>query len=219
MGYLQDHQHLVEQETEARKAQQIHAVLRHFLRIDDMSDLTCLHLGCTGGEITKEISSSFKHTTGLDIDLESIQFAHSNYGTPDKTFLLGDAAALPFAAQTFDVVICNHIYNYVHFPEHMMAEIERVMTCNGCCYFAATQFAHDAAGYPTRNLDYFRLRKLLRNFDIKDYTINVLTAPQTFQMRMGGLLPNIARRLPRAILSLLLPIFPSFIFVLKRKNQ
>ena len=101
----------------------------------------------------------------------------------------------------------------------MIQEINKVLTSNGCCYFAATQFAKDTAGYKTNNLNYFGIRELINCFTVKDYTIKVLTNPDTFHMRIRGLIPAIIRLLPIPLLSILIPIFPSFIFILSKKDS
>ena len=43
---------------------------------------------------------------------------------------------LPFADASFEVVICNHIYEHVPDAPRMMAEIARVLRPGGTCYFA-----------------------------------------------------------------------------------
>ena len=44
---------------------------------------------------------------------------------------------LPFGDESFDIVICSHVYEHVPDPERMFDQIHRVLKPGGVCYFSA----------------------------------------------------------------------------------
>src|SRR5919109_5463651 len=44
----------------------------------------------------------------------------------DRPLVIADVAALPFADNSFDVVICSHVLEHVEDPDAALAELERV---------------------------------------------------------------------------------------------
>lgn len=216
MGYFSDHQDIISVEQEEQKARQILAIVRAAadgLRVEAME---CLHVGCTEGAITGFLAGDMKRITGVDFDEESIRFAQENYGRDNCRFRCEDATALSFHPESFDLVVCNHVYNYVSSARDLANEIHRVLKNGGLCYFAATQFGRDKSGYNTRNLSYRNLRKLVACFDTEDYTIEVLRNPDVYCLHKKNLLAVVGRAL-HFILLPLLAFFPSYIWIL-RKN-
>jgi SAM-dependent methyltransferase len=51
--------------------------------------------------------------------------------SPGVTLVAGDAAALPFADGSFEVVVSQYLLDIVHDPAHVMAEINRVLAPGG----------------------------------------------------------------------------------------
>jgi ubiquinone/menaquinone biosynthesis C-methylase UbiE len=72
---------------------------------------------------------------GMDIDQEAIQYAQNHSSSPNVQFLIADSMALSFRNNSFDVIVCNHIYEHVPYADKMMDEIYRVLKVNGFCYF------------------------------------------------------------------------------------
>ena len=82
---------------------------------------------------------------------------------PDLTYVVGDAAALPFAATTFDLVLMIEVLQHLPDPARALAEARRVLAPGGVLVLTARQ-AWRTHGAPN---DYFRftrygLEQLLR---------------------------------------------------------
>ena len=217
MGYFEDHQNHFSIKNERAKARQVIAILEDALGEEKLGRCTCLHVGCTEGTITLALADHMRSTVGLDVDLASIEFAKRHYENARCSFAHGDATELPFDGEMFDIVVCNHIYNYVSNSQAMINEIHRVLRGNGICYFAATQFGKDQAGYPTNNLNFQQLRKLVANkFSVIDYTIAVLKQPDLFKMRLSNFKTAIASCF-HVLLMPVISFFPSYIWILRKQ--
>jgi SAM-dependent methyltransferase len=74
-------------------------------------------------------------------------FAHCEYyaqdfaKTPDLPYgsldTISDIVALPFASNTFDVVICTEVFEHILYPFESLREIQRVLKPNGQLIFSA----------------------------------------------------------------------------------
>jgi ubiquinone/menaquinone biosynthesis C-methylase UbiE len=71
--------------------------------------------------------------TGLDISRTFIRIARENAvrGGVDVDFREGDAAAMPFAAEAFDVVVCRAAFKNFSDPVGALREMHRVLRSGG----------------------------------------------------------------------------------------
>lgn len=103
----------------------------------DLPRARLLDLGASHGLITLELAGACADTVGIDVDQQAIAAAGaSTRGRSSPVFLVASGQALPFAAASFDVVVCNHVYEHVPDAGALMAEIHRVLVPGGTCYFA-----------------------------------------------------------------------------------
>jgi ubiquinone/menaquinone biosynthesis C-methylase UbiE len=85
------------------------------------------------------------HVTGLDISRTFVQIASENAKQAGVSvdFQQGDVAVMPFAAESFDLVICQAAFkNFVH-PASALHEVHRVLRSGG------TAVIHDMSGEAT----------------------------------------------------------------------
>jgi SAM-dependent methyltransferase len=113
----------------ARKADKIRAVLEQGGDIVD-SNIRLLVIGCSYGHILKSLTPASGFGASPVYDKNTGDNQHN------IVFIRADAENLPFLSHSFDVVICNHVYEHADSPECMISEIGRVLTDTGICYFA-----------------------------------------------------------------------------------
>ena len=225
-----------------RKARTMVAVLQDCLEAP-LKSMSLLNVGGSAGIIDNVLADHFASVVGIDIDVRAVEHARQNYGKPNLSFHVCDALALGFADHAFDVVICSQVYEHVPDPEKMMAEIFRVLRPGGVCYFAANnrlmwnephynlpllavmpgtladvyvRLAGRAPYYHERHYTYWGLRRLVRRFVIRDYTLLIISAPQRYHadymIRPGTVQALIARFLAAYLYWLI----PGYIWVLEK---
>src|SRR3989344_6158839 len=101
-----------------------------------LNNFKCLDIGCSAGLITKFISKNFNQTTGIDTDFNTIKLA-KKLSNKNLNFVNASALNMPFKNNSFDLVICNHIYEHVPDAQKMFNEIYRVLKKDGFCYLSA----------------------------------------------------------------------------------
>ena len=77
---------------------------------------TVLDLGCGPGLATVALAKHVGHVVALDAAPAMLLLAQSlatNNGAPNVSFVLGDANALPFAAESFDVINSQSVLQFV----------------------------------------------------------------------------------------------------------
>lgn len=137
LNYGSTRSQMYDAKSRRQKAIRIIKTFEHFLGSNNLKQLQVLDVGASTGIIDWYIAKKFGQVTGIDIDIEAIKHAKKYYSTKNLKFMVGDAMKLQFEDNTFDVVICTHIYEHVPSAISLMKEIFRVLKPNGLCYFAA----------------------------------------------------------------------------------
>lgn len=221
-----------------RKAAKIRAVLENE-GVYDWAQIRILDIGCSYGTILRELTPDDGLGVGVDMDeifREEIQ---------NVSFVLADAEKLPFDSRSFEVVICNHVYEHTDDAAKLLSEINRVMSDGAVCYFAGpnkyepvephyglpflswlprsladsyVRLTRKGFGYPEKPLSHTQLRKLLKDFIVTDYTRKIVQDPVQFKAT-DILPPGSLKRWIAALMLRLTPFFfPGFVYVL-RKNR
>lgn len=73
---------------------------------------------------------------GLDLSAGNIEFCARRHRAPGLHFVLGDAQRLPFAAGSFDVVLCVESGAYYPDIDRFFAEVARVLRREGAFLYA-----------------------------------------------------------------------------------
>lgn len=229
---------LADVENRRAKARKIRAVLLHE-GVYTKQPLRILDIGCSFGIILQTLTPHDGLGVGVDID------RNMRMSSENVVFSRADAENLPFASGTFDVVICNHVYEHTDSAEAMLAEIERVLSDSGVCYFAGpnkydlvephyglpflswlprrladwyVRITGRGDGYAERPYSNKELGQLLRNFDARDYTAEIVNDPERFEA--SDILPpgSIKRRLAVFVLKYMPFIFPGHVIVLRKRT-
>ncbi len=229
------------------KGNKICAVLLDFLSKTekDPKKLTCLDIGCSGGIIAQVIAENFKKVIAIDIDKQSLSIARKNYSKRNIIYKYDDAMHLSFEDESFDVVISSHTYEHVPNRKQLFSEIYRVLKKGGVCYFGGPNKYKIIEGHyylpflswipkPLANiyirilinkkeyyetpLSYWRLKKLLNNFEIHDYFSKIIKDPSRF-CATDMINPKIIiTKFPVKLLNQISFLTPSFIWILY-KNE
>lgn len=99
-------------------------------------DMKILDIGCGPGTITVDVASYIPqgHITGLERAGSILTQARENAqakGVTNIDFVEGDANALSYANDTFDVVFCHQVLQHVGDPVGMLSEMKRVVKKGG----------------------------------------------------------------------------------------
>lgn len=232
-----------DRQSRERKAKTIVAVLSDFLQ-NDLQSLCLLDVGSSTGIIANHLSNSFGKVFGIDVDTPAVLFAGEKYSKENLGFTIGDALHLHYQNDMFDVVICNHVYEHVADAKQLMKEIYRVLKPGGICYFAAgnrlninephynlpflsivprivADLYFRAAGkgrfYPEKHLTYWKLKSLVSDFKMNDYTKKIIENPQfyyvDYMIRRGTTKARLAKFITRYAFWLC----PGYIWLLTKK--
>lgn len=233
-------------ETRRKKAKKIVAVIKDFLKKENKSlvDMICLDAGGSAGFVAKElVLEGIKKIYVIDIDEKALELGKKINSDEKIIYKKSDAMTLDFSSDTFDIVICNQVYEHVPSPEKMMQEIYRVLKIGGICYFGAgTKFVIKERHYnlyflswlPKKLADkyvrftkkgeefyetlytYRQLKNLLRDFEIFDYTKQILEEPGKFYASDEVFRFNFINKLASIFYHILKYVSPGFIFILKK---
>jgi SAM-dependent methyltransferase len=200
-------------------------------------------VGCSGGFFVRALAPFFERAVGIDIDESALRFARNACEGSRAAFVLGDSQRFPFPDASIDLVVCNHVYEHVPDAQVLFGEIWRVLRPGAVCYLGAASrltpvephyklpflswlpkfLANPYMRWTGRGDRYYEnlrtwwgIRRLIRKFELTDYTLRVLSDPDLYHARdmipKGGL----ADRIPKRIWTLLYPLLPSYILLLRR---
>lgn len=230
-------QQLADEAARIRKAEKIRAVLRDEEMLPDGSH-KILDIGCSFGLVLKHLVSDAGFGVGTDIDEAAMSARMEGIA-----YVYADGECLPFQSSSFDIVICNHVYEHTDNPGRMISEIERILTPKGVCYFAGPnkfdivephyglpflswlpraladfylRLARKGERYTERPYSYPALLRLLDGFEITDYTAKILADPVRYSA--ADMLPpgSFKQFVARIVFKLTPFAFPGFVFILRK---
>jgi 2-polyprenyl-3-methyl-5-hydroxy-6-metoxy-1,4-benzoquinol methylase len=101
------------------------------------AELDMLDIGCAAGFGTRAYAERFRHAIGIDIDEPAVAYAAKSYGRANLEYAVMDSQRIAFPDNSFDVIICTHVYEHVPDSTQLMSEIYRLLKVGGACYFTA----------------------------------------------------------------------------------
>ncbi len=93
-------------------------------------DERVLDAGCGTGAFALAVAPLVGEVVGVDADERFVEAARA-VAPSNCSFLVGDAASLPFSYGSFDVVGCMRVLHHVRRPELIVAELARVVRPGG----------------------------------------------------------------------------------------
>ena len=113
------------------------AVLENYLS-RPLQECNLLNVGGSAGIIDNYLADYFGHVTGIDIDEHAIAHARKTFQKDQPRIQGSGRPQISLTADdTFDVVVCSHVYEHVPDPYKMFSEIHRVLKPGDVCYFSA----------------------------------------------------------------------------------
>jgi 2-polyprenyl-6-hydroxyphenyl methylase/3-demethylubiquinone-9 3-methyltransferase len=105
--------------------------------VPQWGNLRVLDVGCGGGYTCEFLARRGVRMSGIDRSSPCIEAARSHAAVVglEIDYWLGTAEELPFAAGSFDVVICVDVLEHVDGPDSVVAEIARVLAPGGTFCF------------------------------------------------------------------------------------
>lgn len=190
----------------SKKAMMIEAVLEDF-RGAPIERLTTLDIGCGNGGISRHFAEANTH---FGVDVNDLRRGD----TSSFEFRLVADECLPFADDYFDIVLSNHVIEHVSDQRRHLSEVRRVLKPGGCVYLATPNRSSPIMqGHVGNNrvLRYREMAPLIASCGLRptEYGVAVASEPQRFHGEVAW-----ARSIPKVILNLMRPFFPSHIFVL-----
>ena len=114
---------------------------------------TVLELATGTGLIAKHIVNAAAHIEATDASAEMIAEAKRDNRSAKLYFSVQDMFCLPYAGESFDVVIVSNALHIVPQPEKALAEIRRVLKDDGV--LIAPTFTHAGNSFPGRAKAFF----------------------------------------------------------------
>jgi SAM-dependent methyltransferase len=137
--------------------------------------LAVLDAGCGEGYLSRKLANEGAVVTGIDSSAELIKAAltHELASKLPVSFDVGSVDSLPYDAESFDLVLCNHLMNDLQNPEQALKEFSRVLRARGRlvilmlhpCFYNK----HAERGQTENNLpadSYFQTRGVVQNFEV-----------------------------------------------------
>lgn len=212
----------------------------------ELGELKALEIGCYKGEISRYLAPYFDQYFAIDIDLNALTIAKQRDNHHNLHFNEQNAEDLNFKNESFDVVICSHVYEHTPHPRRMMEEIHRVLKPGGVCYFAAgnkyiinepihrlpflswlpkplahkyMQIAGKGDHYYETLYSYSQLRQLVGDFTIDDYTLDYIQHPEKYDGKHSWF--ENGTPISRGVLALLrlgYRLIPTYLWVLRKEG-
>lgn len=160
-----------------------------------------LDIACGTGSIINSLQHNNAKFFGVDIS----EFAVKNAAkSPDSYFLCSDAENLPFASQSFDFVILNHILEHIENDKKCILDVSRILKSKGRVYIGSPNnrktllflirpyrwFIDKKEGHVKPGYSFIEIKNLLEEngFEIKYYQrINNIFRMILYPMLLNGL--------------------------------
>ena len=101
--------------------------LEALVRSHATADSSVLDLGCGRGGVVELLWRDVRLAAGLDPDLPSL----AEHRAPGMPILRGVGEHLPFAAESFDLVVCLWVLEHLREPRTVLDEVRRVLRPRG----------------------------------------------------------------------------------------
>jgi len=99
-------------------------------RILDLKPETLLDVGCGDGSMLALLSHQDIALYGIDLSKKMIAAAQKKL-VSNAEVCVGDTSYLPYADNSFDLIVCSAVLHYIPRPKSALKEFKRVLTPSG----------------------------------------------------------------------------------------
>jgi 2-polyprenyl-3-methyl-5-hydroxy-6-metoxy-1,4-benzoquinol methylase len=145
--------------------------------ISDPSGLAVLDAGCGEGYMARELARrGARHVNGIDTSGEMVKAAEAAK-VPGTSYTRGSAGDVPFTAESFDLILANHLINDLPDIAGPIGEFARVLRPGGtlvilmlhpCFYGRRTERTQGSPPLPAD--EYFTRRRVEQPFQVDGLT-------------------------------------------------
>jgi SAM-dependent methyltransferase len=235
---------LYEQSGRRKKALKVIKILQAYYG-GPLTSLLGVDVGASTCLMTEMFAEQIGTMIALDPDHVGLAHGRERRARENLWFVCGDGTRSPLASNSVDLVICNQVYEHVLDQEGLVREIHRILKPDGFCYFGAgsryvlieghyflpflswlplkwssryLRLLGRSIDYDVFLLSYYKLKKLLRNFQIHDFTTRILTQPEKYAADDLVTPGSIWTKLPPPLYEWAKPILPGWAWVLTKKD-
>lgn len=91
----------------------------------------CLDVGCASGFMISEVYKAFPHAKYFGIDIYDRVIEHAQKTYPHINFKVASAEKLPFAENSFDLILFYETIEHVENPKDCLKEVKRILKKDG----------------------------------------------------------------------------------------
>jgi 2-polyprenyl-3-methyl-5-hydroxy-6-metoxy-1,4-benzoquinol methylase len=226
-----------------KKAAKVIAVCRAFAS-RPLHELVALDLGASTSIMTGHFARHFKRVVALDVDHVGLKSGRQKSAAGNIDYLCCDGTKSSLRDGSVDIIICNQVYEHVEDQHGLAFEIERLLAPDGFCYFGAgnrfvlieghyflpclswmplwsshlyLKLMGRKVKYDVYLLSLRNLRKLLKNFEMIDFTKAIIDDPVGFSADDVIKPHSFLSQMPHWLFRMIFPILPAWVFVIRPK--
>ena len=179
--------------------------LERMLRLAGVTaDDTVLDLGCGPGIVSCAFAEKANHVTGLDLApamLERGKARQAERSLTNMAWVCGDVAKLPFADNSFSIVVTRYTFHHFLSPADVLAEMKRLCRPGGRVVVAdVTPEVEKLAAYDqfetlrdpshAHALSQAQLKALFEQANLQPFELDSFGLEMNFEDLMSGSFPN-----------------------------
>jgi len=222
-----------------KKAQAILQTIIHFTEIS-LKETQWLDIGCGSGGIAAAIAPNVQYMHGIDPENWS-RWSEFQKQYDNLIFQKESIESLSCEDSSFDVIICNQVYEHVDNPQYLISEIYRILKPDGYCYFAGPnllfpiephifwpfvhwlprkfavtllKFCGSGGVLDANSVSYWTLRRWLDDFQVSNALPDIIKKP--LEHCKEGFFWQLLSYCPACFLSKMTWFSPGFVFVLRK---
>lgn len=234
---------MFEVEGRIQKAKKVVSVIADF--VGDTKNKDLLDIGCSTGIMTNYYSDYFKSIDAIDIDDGGIMHAIERNSAKNIDYKVSKVEDFK-AEKKYDVITCSHIYEHVPDSRKLFAKIYELLKPGGVCYLAAgnryqlyenhyglyflsyfpkkmsnlyLRVANKGDYYYENHLSLFKLKKLVKNFIIHDYTIKIIKNPSKYSANEMIIENTFSHKIIKFLSEYVYFFIPTYIWILEKPSE